>query len=627
MRQLELRQEELSFHEAARKGNLARVKELLESGFNIHAGNDFADPAIDLAAEAGKLEVVSYLLDKGAKSPNLLLSACLCEDALIAVKIIELIQKKELFDITHVHAALSDQIFFEGNEKIYSMDEYGFMASFYELFNTYAPESSLSKETVKSINTLMSNSDLNDKTRRICLSRLSKLLDVRLENIFDGDLERVTNFFAQFSFEAINKCFKGLTKTLDSDKRILASILSSRRLEAGTEARGKKLDEAICMYESLRQQSDDDKRRMKLIYDWILEVPEQFEDGETYDEYEDALHCWNERDCIFRSIKGKTEKDYQDYCQNLERLMVYYSHKKNFQVAMKLNAYALNIIIDYKIDDTSNHLEKLANLTRCRVKRVGWPDSNSILHKTLSWYLDHYDLLKNRNAGQRFEIMEIGTVGDFSPFHDVIVDRELLEIYTSTIAIFPLTSFSYPEADPAEAEADPIEVKVNDEVTAWENTMKYLKAADIKRNDDQHMALNLLCKVVEKALSQEHVEKLELSGFPRSFPKKEDHKIILALVQKLKARLSSLESMSTAAAINCFRNLQTRNSELEKKNAELEQTVKKLELQLKRGREDEVGQKGDKTPRKTCKVSELWSGKGAKETENSNNPLSQLKFN
>ncbi|MCL2247368.1 MAG: ankyrin repeat domain-containing protein [Lentimicrobiaceae bacterium] len=56
-------------HIAAQKGNFNKVQQLVESGVDINE-RSFGDTALELAALRGRLEVVEYLLSKGARDPE-----------------------------------------------------------------------------------------------------------------------------------------------------------------------------------------------------------------------------------------------------------------------------------------------------------------------------------------------------------------------------------------------------------------------------------------------------------------------------------------------------------------------------------------------------------------------------
>ena len=54
-------------HRAAERGNLNRVKELLNQGANIHALDRYGRQPIHWAARGGHLQIVKFLLNRGAK--------------------------------------------------------------------------------------------------------------------------------------------------------------------------------------------------------------------------------------------------------------------------------------------------------------------------------------------------------------------------------------------------------------------------------------------------------------------------------------------------------------------------------------------------------------------------------
>ena len=54
---------------AARAGNLAEVRRLIESGVPVNSTGEWGSTALALAARAGATDVVEYLLGKGA-DPN-----------------------------------------------------------------------------------------------------------------------------------------------------------------------------------------------------------------------------------------------------------------------------------------------------------------------------------------------------------------------------------------------------------------------------------------------------------------------------------------------------------------------------------------------------------------------------
>ena len=54
-------------HEAARRGDLARARALIEQGADVDAGNRYGATALFFAAEKGDLDMVTFLVEHGAR--------------------------------------------------------------------------------------------------------------------------------------------------------------------------------------------------------------------------------------------------------------------------------------------------------------------------------------------------------------------------------------------------------------------------------------------------------------------------------------------------------------------------------------------------------------------------------